>query len=120
MRPGARDLGGRPAELAPRSRACVPMKQSEVSRRLLPSPLHSLILWTEIWDSRKREGGEGAPAWRWQRAGWHPRGRPGRVPWLSGSGCRGEEWGGWGVRGFERVLEYAGVQGAELPVKQGL
>ena len=52
------------------------MKQSEVSRRLLPSPLHSLILWTEIWDYRKREGGEGAPAWRWQRAGWHPRGRP--------------------------------------------
>ena len=116
-RPGARDLGGHPPEPRTRERglrsvlSALPVKQSKVPRKLLPSPLHSLILWTEIRDSREEA--------KWGRrscvevaGGWlaseglprDGRGTPGGYRGSAGAEqrerARGEERrrdGGWGL-----------------------
>lgn len=113
----------RPAPERPRKGACVPVLAPYPlnSLKFLESsfhPTHSLILCGQRSGIPGRgEGGEGAPAWRWQGAGWHPRAARGRQgapregaraqrERSSRSGRRGEERRqDKGVGGFERERE---------------
>ena len=120
-RPGARDLGGHPPEPRTRERglcsvlSVLPSKQSKVPRKLLPSPLHCLILWTEIWDSRE-EGKWGRRSRMEVAGGWlasegPPRGRrgiPGGYRGSAGAGAGMRSGGGMG--GSAALSEYVSMR----------